>query len=220
MAAADAPKLDASLAALERAGVAGAAEARRLSLGQADAARALAAVNPRRKSRALDALVRLAAQPGLRRRGAIELLLEVHGGDPVGVAGRARRAYVATARGAAVEDALTAPTHAWTALAAAAAAAAGGSLAYVRARARVDGGAYPEYGHAFVAGYGHAFGAEPLDAAEPRHVLDAPLMAALRWALLALAATALLSAASIARAALAARARAAGRGASAAALAG
>lgn len=124
--------LDAALAALAVDGVAGASEARRLQLGLSDAAHALSSVNPPGKSPALDALVRRAAQPGLRRRGAVRLALKVYSGDPAAVPALARLEYLATVRGAVADDLVSNGAHAYAAASAATAAAICAALAYCK----------------------------------------------------------------------------------------
>jgi len=107
------PEVDASLAALQAKGVLGAGESRRVSKSVRDAARVVCTVNPPRKSSVLDAVLRAVHQPGLRRRGDAELLLEVHGSDGRSLAARARKRYLRTLRGALTIDLVTNPAHSY-----------------------------------------------------------------------------------------------------------
>ncbi len=105
--------LDATLAAMD--GVPGAAAIRRAALKLPQAAAALCDVNPRRRCKDLDAMLRAVHQFGLTRRQSCELLLRVHGAEPgpskSALASRARTAYRGTVRGALMHDVLTNAAH-------------------------------------------------------------------------------------------------------------
>lgn len=112
--------LDAVLAALEAAHVAGAAQVRAARLPLSKAAGVLCKVNPPRHNKHLDAMLRAVHQFSLTRRQACALLLRVHGADggsAAALAARAREAYRGTLRGALAHDVLTNRAH-WLLLAA------------------------------------------------------------------------------------------------------
>lgn len=103
--------LNASLDALSGKGVSGASEARKSAVNLKDAARILITVNPPRKNKVFDSMLREAHQLGLRRIGDAELLLQVHGKDGKSIATKAKKAFLGTVRGVLLRDIVANPEH-------------------------------------------------------------------------------------------------------------